>query len=311
MNYTVNLISKNVNSAVTTTNITSKVENGFSLHEKLDESLDIGSMTIPSVTRSTPYTMFDIIQVKLDGEEVFAQLIGGDTVQLVSKNPKMYKHNLSLVELTKMLELFIISGKTFTQPTDGTTTYTLAEVITILNDTTQLELEELVDSTRLFKWDSSCDYYSLLNGISSPEFTFKDMTLREALNEVCSYIGAIPRLVLNDGGILRLTFDFVNELKELIESESDFVEKRTQQDIQFYSTQLESDAYNLVNDSDENESVEIYPSDGSYTTARCDDYVFDVLKSYVPTKKNVYNATMSMKVPKLIFYKGSLSIYNT
>jgi hypothetical protein len=306
MSYTINLIQKNNAGTITTTNISSKVLNGFGFVEKLDESLDVGTMIVRGLTTSTPYSMFDVIEMKYNTTIIFSLRIGGDSVSLISKNPLLYEHTLSLVEHTKILERFIISGKTFTQPTSGTPRYYIYDVIENLINTTPLETSANLATTRLFTLPSSGDLYDLITTTPSPEFTFKDVTFREALNQVCGYIDGIPRLVRLTDGTLELSVDFVNELKELITSENVFIDKKVSQDIGLYGTNIESEALNLVNDALISESVEIYPSENGFITARCDEYIFDFTKSFIPTPKRIYSIQkLFARIDLLILWPGA------
>jgi len=283
-----NLISKSNTGVITTTNITDNVLTGFSFVEKLDDSLDIGQLVVRGLTSSTPYTMFDTIQCLYNSTEVFSLRVAGDSVSLISKRPKLYEHTLTLIEHTKILELFKISGKTFTQPTDGTIRYYLYDVLEDLRLTTPFETASNLNTTRLFEMPVG-DLKSLLETTTSPEFTFKEITFREALTQVCGYIDGIPRLVRESDGTLRLHLDFTNELQDLISSTDDFISESKTQDIEFYATQIESNALNLVSDTLLEESVEVYPSNNNFVTARSDTFIFDFLKSYIPTPKPIYN----------------------
>lgn len=291
MSYVVKLCSRNQTSpfAVTRTTITTLVDTGFSFVEKLDDSLDIGTMVIRPTTSSEPYDMFNWIEVYDDTTLLYSMRIGGDNVKLLSKNPLRYEHTLTLVEHTKILERFLISGKTFTQPTTPTIRYYLYDVIEDLINTTPLETSNNLSTTRLITLPSSGALYTLLTTTVSPEFTFNEVTFREGLTQVGGYIDGIPRLVINSSDELELTFDFVNELEDLIASETPFISKSVSQNIDLYATQIESQALNLVNDESIAESVEIYPIKDGWITARSDQYIFDFLKSYIPTYKPIYS----------------------
>jgi hypothetical protein len=306
MSYNVYLCSRNQSTGeLSIENYTSYVESGVSFVDKLGESLDIGQVTFRNLSSSDPFDLFDWIEVyngtRATGTLIASQRIAGDNVSVISKNPLRYEHGLSLVEHTKILERFIISGKTFRQPTGLTSSKTLYDIISDLRNTTPLELGLLVSDSRPFEMpDSSTALYTILNDTVAPEFTFKDVTLREALNEIFGFIEAIPRLFINSSGDIELGADFVNELNALIASENDFTEKNVQQDATFYATQMESDALNIVNQNDINESTEIYPANGTFTTGRTDRYTYNFLDSYIPTPKRISQVT-SLRVKPLTF----------
>jgi hypothetical protein len=302
MSYLINLCTRNQStSVVSRTDITSKIITGFSVIEKLDSSLDVGSITVRGLSTGTPYDMFDWIEISFNSTLLYSLRIGGDNVQLISKNPLRYEHTLSLVEHTKVLERFEISGKTFTQPTDGTVRYYLYDVLDDLIDTTPFETSTNLVGTRVCVLPTSGDLYDYLTTEEAPEFTFKEVTLRKSFEQVGDYFDGIPRLYINSSDELELTFDLVNELKTLITSESDFIEKSVQQNIDLYATQIESEVMNLVNDNSYGASVEIYPSANSWITARSNDFIFDFLKSYIPTSKRIYT------IPKL-FMKLNVTV---
>lgn len=288
MIYQFNLIEKNQSGVVTITDITDYVPLGASVVTKLDDSLDVGQMTIRGYDKSTPFTMFDTIQIKIDGNEVHSLRVAGDGVKLISKNPLVYEHELSLVEHTKVLELYTISGKTFRQPTDGTIEYYLYDVIKILNETTYIDTVVNTSTSKIFTIPTSGDLYDFLTTTISPEYTFNNITLREALAQVCDYIDGIPRLTY-EGNELTFTIDFVGELKTIIDSEDTFINKVVEQNITYYTTQLDSAVYNMVSGNPEEieDIVEYYPNAYQWVTGRTDDYIYDFLKSYIPTPKRI------------------------
>ena len=280
MTYLIELIE--IDKDGNTTDTTIYPEIGFSVVEKLNEELDIGSMELKFLNKSTPYGMFDTIRISIGGSLVYSMRIGGDSVSLASKKPLLYNHSLSLVEHTKILERVIISGKTFTQPTDGSTQLTLFDVIDTLRLVYPLETTGKIATTRLFTIPFTLETY--LKTIISPEFTFKDITLREGINQVLDYVDGIARL--NEDSELEV--QFFNELVNLIDDETGNYNKITQQDIDFYATDMTVSALNMVNDNDESEIIEIYPAKGAFISARSDQFVFDFTKSYIPTQKPIY-----------------------
>ena len=307
MTYKVYLCSRNQTTGVVSrTDITTSITTGFSLIEKLDNSLDVGTITIWGDTQFNPYDMFDWIEVEQEGTLVISQRVSGDSVKLISKNPLLYEHTLSLVEHTKILERYQVSGKTFTQPTDGTTRYYLYDVFEDLINSYPMETTTNLSTTRVCVLPTSGNLYDLLTTEESPEFTFKDLTLRECLNQVSDYVDGIVRLFINSSDELELTLDFVNELESLISSENIFIGKSIQQDIDLYATDLESEALNMVNDELTSESVEIYPSEGGYVSLRKDTFLQDGYddNAYIPTPKRIYS------VPKVVC-RANISVINS
>jgi hypothetical protein len=292
------------------------VPKAFTYINKLDDSLDIGTITIRNLTSSEPFDLFNWIEIydetppddylDLTTEPIITARIFGDSVSLMSKNPVLYQHELTLVEHTKILERFIVSGKTFRQPIDKSATprYYLYDVLQDLVDTIPLEMLSIHSDYRLFTLPTSGDNYDLWTTTKSPEFTFKDVTLREALNQVLSTVDAVARLELTSDGDLVLTADYQNEIKDIIASESEFIDKVAQQDGEFYATDLESEALNAVGDTYDGESIEVYPSPSSFVTPRTDDIEFNFLRSYIPTPKRIYNVNKVVHKLKGSFLYG-------
>ena len=301
MIYTVNLIS-NDNGTKTTTDVTQYVLTGFSFVEKLDESLDTGQITLRGLTTSTPYTMFDTIQLLDDGTEVFSMRISGDLVTLISKDPELYEHNISLVEHTKILELYTFSGKTFRQPLDGTVRYYLYDVIDILNRTAYIDVLTNYSTNTVFDLPTSGDLYDLLTTTPSPEFTFNNLTLRRCLQMVCDYVDGIPRLTY-ESNVLTFTIDFVSELKDVIGDNDTFLNKVINQEITLHATEFDSEAFNLVSGNIEeiDDYLEYYPSAYSWITGRSDSYFYNYLESFIPTPKPINDV-------KTVIIKGNILV---
>ena len=94
------------------TNITSLVDiTSIVTNDTLDESLASGSMVIPFHTQKTPYARFS--EVNIDG---LLYVVAEDTVRLVRKGSALYRHEISLIEPTKILQKRVIPNLTITQP---------------------------------------------------------------------------------------------------------------------------------------------------------------------------------------------------
>jgi hypothetical protein len=133
---------------------TDRVEIDISFVEKLNRELDEGYISIPHSFRARPFSMFDIVDILWDEELIFSGRISMDRVGVASFNDRLYNHEISIVEHTKVLEKYIIKGKTFTRPLDSSygTPYTLLEVLQILRNTNPLEVVDLKTSYRPFRY---------------------------------------------------------------------------------------------------------------------------------------------------------------
>lgn len=257
--------------------VTSLVDIGFAVHEKLDESLDSGLLTITHTTKEDNYFMWKSVDIYIDEVKKFEFKIGGDEVTLISKSPLLYEHRLSLVEPIKILESFMISGYTLTQPLNTVeprkTLYDALEFLkynALLNGAIDIDISGLE---------------TLLEQYESPEFTFKDITFREALNNILGVLEGIARL--DNSNVLSI--QFFNEIKEFINYNSDIIFKTKQQDITFYGQSADLDALNLVDDNEFDANVEIYPSENQFITHRSQGVgLWETDSMVIPTPKPIY-----------------------
>ena len=265
---------------------TDKIEIDLSFVEKLNRELDEGYISIPHTNLSRPFSMFDVVDIYWDQQLIFSGRISMDRVSVASFNDNLYNHEISLVEHTKVLEKYIVKGKTFTRPIDTNygTGYTLLEVLQILRNTTPLEIVSLKSSYRPFNIPQ--ETINLTTNIIAPEFNFKDLTLRQALDQVASVLDSIVRLDRN-GDLFFTQFD---KLKDKI----DFVANNylITQNTNNYSTTIESEMLNSVmgaNDIVNDELEEVYPSKTGFTTLRSDGYLFGFQDDvHIPTRRPIY-----------------------
>ena len=265
---------------------TNRVEIDLSFVNKLNRELDEGYISIPHTLRATPFSMFDIIDIYEDDTLIFSGRTSMDRVSVSSYNDKLFNHEISIVEHTKILEKYIVKGKTFTRPisSNDTPPYTLLEVVQILRKTTPLELLSLETSFRPFSIPQ--ETVNLLDGIIAPEFNFKDLTLRQALDQVASVVDSIVRLD-REGDLTLTQFDKLKDKIEFIANDY-----KISQDINDYSTTIESEMLNSVMGANDLENLlyeEVYPSERTFTTLRSNDYLFafgDL--THIPTPRPIY-----------------------
>ena len=237
-----------------------QVDEGAVFINRFDEELDVGLIVIPISTRKKEYQRLDniTITVSQEGQTPITKyyIISQDEVEIVSKYPELYKHNIHLIERTKKLERFLCSTLTFTQPTDGSVRYTVLDALKRVRDTTPFEKTSLVSTTRIFNIPSSLDP---LDDIELPQLFLKELTLREALNVVGTVINAIPRLEGND----ELSFDYFNYVKSLL-TNIKTVEYGSSQDIDLYTTSIESYVRNAIMEDRPDQATTFFPSKTEY-----------------------------------------------
>ena len=279
-----------------------RVEIDLSFVEKLDRELDEGYFTIPHTSRRTPFAMFDIVDIYEDQTLIFSGRVARDVVNISSFNDRLFNHEINIIEHTKILERYTVKGKSNTQPIDKTLApvETLLDVVDKLRKTTPLEIVGLETSFRPFRIPQ--ETAEILDEFIAPEFNFKDLTLRQALDQIANVVDSIVRL--DRGGNLTLTqFD---KLKNKIS----FVEQsfRQELDVNDYATTLESEALNIVDVEgyeSNNNIIEIYPGEGAYTTLRSTDYLFNFSNNtHIPTKRPIYEVHDVKVVLQIVLNKN-------
>ena len=265
---------------------TSRVEIDISFVEKLNRELDEGYISIPHSFKKSAFTMFDIVDILEDDTIIFSGRVAMDRVSVSSFNDRLFNHEISLIEHTKVLEKYIVKGKTVTQPVDFEVSpvQSLLDVVTKLRLTTPLELFGFQTSFRPFRIPQ--ETVDLLDPIIAPEFNFKDLTLRQALDQVGSVIDSVARID-REGS---LTFTQFDKLKEKVEIVTQDYQLR--KNITDYANALESEMLNATDSSYQTrnpELQEVYPGENTYTTLRSTEFLFgfsDLI--HIPTPRPIY-----------------------
>ena len=239
-----------------------KVATGFTTTYTLDKSLDFGSFVIPITEREEPFPMFSEIEITRDDGTIEYFLLAGDIVEIASYQPVRYSHRVEFVEYTKKLEFYTISSATFTQPTDGTTTYFIDDVLQRLVNISVFETTTRHPNAKPCVLDSSIA--AKLGTIKAPEFFFNNITLREALDEVLGAIPGIARLQ-KINGVDTLFIDYFDQTKA-IANISEGIGRTSQQTIQDYSTTLVGDVSNALRATQGTESVSVYPNSNGWAS---------------------------------------------
>ena len=278
---------------------TENLATGFSIHEKKDEELDLSSITLFNTTKDDEFSPFDKVLIYYNDTVIKGLLVAADSVNLVSKNPLLYNHELQLVEVTKKLERFFIDGKTFTQPIEedsGYEPYTLLDVAMYLRasvpmrHTTEIsntgsQVKPYYEPLKQIIFNIPEETKLELDAVIAPEFTFKEVTLREALDDVASYIDCNVYLDENDN----LRLNKFNQLNEQI-SNDDFVERILNRDIEYYSTNIETNVMNAVAKYDNGDvNVEHFPAKNIFSNSKVDGAVWDYPDSFLPTNNPIYD----------------------
>lgn len=128
------MITINGNDVTSLVDITSIVTN-----DTLDESLASGSMVIPFTSLAVPYARFS--EVNIDG---LLYVIAEDNISVVRKGlNQLIRHEITLIEPTKILQKRVIPNMTVTQPQGDIANY-IYSIHKVINEYVVNDLETLV-----------------------------------------------------------------------------------------------------------------------------------------------------------------------
>lgn len=184
------------------------------INDTLDETLDNASFDMIS-QRKELYPKFSKYKITLtdkQGNTLVRYYYGNDSVQQYTYcKPLYYKHSITLIEPTTMLQRLFVYGKSFTQPTDSSkVNYYIDDMIRILLEVTPLHP---VGTPQTYYLDESIA--KRLHAVTPVEFSWSNrVTLYEALQDIGYAVGGIPRLIpsKDDDTIWNLiTFDFYED----------------------------------------------------------------------------------------------------
>lgn len=190
-----------------------RVKKGITIVERKDEELDTSVIIVINQT-ATEYPPFSKVDIYYSSESVpdYTFLVDTDICEGLNKDSsKYYRHTLSVIEPTKILERFIVDSVAFTQPKNETVTrYTLATAIQRLIDITPMETSALHSATRVASIPAALTL--ALNAYKSPQFNIQGQNLRQAMDEMLKYINAISRVKTYSANVPVLSVDYFNKL---------------------------------------------------------------------------------------------------
>ncbi len=150
--------------------ITNSVSIGTTIVERLAEELDYGKLNIAYSTREYPYEMFGYIQINIYDNDKLTKshnmFIVDDEYYPISKEGTelknlYYRHELSLMEVTHLLDYEIINTLTFTRPTFQENRAPFYHMYSYIYPEDKLSLnDEPLDKYVVGNDDLSNDYYS-------------------------------------------------------------------------------------------------------------------------------------------------------
>ena len=235
---------------------------GLNLIFTRDKSLDTGSFTISNTGKSTPYVRNSDVTIAIDDGNTLIEyvdfILESDKVTPINKSQTKFKHEITIIERTKLLEGQVVDGRTLLQPQTGTKK-TLYNFFQSLNDTVPLELTTFVSNTR--KEELGTSITNLTN--VAPEFFFDKVTKREAYDEMAGTLAGFVRYRRKQTqatapntypyNVLEIVYE--NKRSNLVDKELGIEYFENIEDITDYRTSTDTTAYNVINDGGESQYI--------------------------------------------------------
>ncbi|MDE7455002.1 MAG: hypothetical protein K2M64_04155 [Clostridia bacterium] len=133
------------------------------------------------------------------------------------RNGGIYKHQVSLIEPSKLLQGVTIDGFGVSQPEEYKKRQSLEDVLL------RLFQVAILDAPKRFSLTQDSTVRRVLSTVKSPEFKWNTQTtLWECLVQIGAVIDAMPRLVSDDkGNFTVVTFDFINACDTIVDNLDD------------------------------------------------------------------------------------------
>lgn len=245
------------------------IQNSLQDEYTIDESYDNAKLSARNTNKEkTPAWSWFLVQIKGEmslGEYNYSNVyIGNEKVTRIHMS-KYYKHDFELIEPTKYLERFKISGISVTQTDD---------VKQSLRSVVEKALSDVKRTYRVnFTLDESLDLSQY-----SPEFTAtKKETLFEFLyNHIGKFINAIPRLIVTKDSFglleLKITYDyFDNIISSTSHNRLPISSENLYQNNDNVSTYIDAEVSNLVVENNNKQASIVYPYKDGWINLRADD----------------------------------------
>ena len=267
--------------------------------KRFDETLDSGAVSRFVESETETELLPELVKIKIVVSEYNSVTEVYDIVDTLyfCGNEKrnrlskfIYKHTLNLVEITKLIEGYIIDGKAVTQPLTGTKK-TIKDVLEELLLITPFRRISYASEEQVFYLDSNLS--DRLSRKESPEFRWScKSTLWDCFSEAGKYITAIPRLIpdaADDTKFNTITYDFLDEVKNnILTLLSNATESYRGFDENQYCSELEAVAENIIAKNEQEENVIYFPAKNATVRARTDQIRLTDSNCQVHVLKNIY-----------------------
>lgn len=259
-----------------------QIAQGLSMLDALDETLDTATVIIVPANRQEVFPMWENVWLTI-GETKRSYMISEDSVDIISKQPILFKHTVQLIEPTKYLDVIPCDNLTFTKPSNqlsypddlGGKNASLWHVLRRIRMCAKTRLE---GSTEPFPFEIDPAVEDELKGIEAPQFFLNVGNVHDAVNQVFKYINAVARCWIADDGTLMLTFDRFNKRNKLIPNAQLDITRGyilnygASQSIQDYASEVQTYVSNLTTDSENaDQAVIVYPGPDNWASVRAED----------------------------------------
>lgn len=169
---------------------TGPVVAGIPLTECVDNSLDSFTFTSMGLDTKEPFRRYDIVNLTITDDKVskYEMLVQHDHVETLSRQFQTYKHTVTAIELTKILEKTKIFNLNLTNPHD-----TLLDQLKKAIVNAELIVGFVTDTLsykRKCRFSVSPELTALLEGVPGEDFYNGNTDLRAVLDNILSVVNA-------------------------------------------------------------------------------------------------------------------------
>lgn len=220
--------------------ITSIIDKTINIDRRIDEALDSGSFSF--ISRIFTFNIPPFTLCEIDGMYFF---VSSEATEIITM-PGCYSHQATLIELTKILECYILGSKTFTNNhiewSYGGVKYDLNN-----NYAKLLVLLLLMNDKYNLDYDlSRTDNIDIYNSTISREFFFgPGTTFFDAMLEIGRSMQMIPRLVYKNSKYC-IVFDNLKKHNSFVLDESKIISRVITQSVDEYCSMIECEVSDVV-----------------------------------------------------------------
>ncbi|NMA55831.1 MAG: hypothetical protein GX952_07935, partial [Firmicutes bacterium] len=222
----------------------------ISIKETLDETLDSGhfQMITTDSEQIKPFTKSKLV---INGKESY--WFANSTATVLNSKKGTYKHDVYLIEPTKILERYILGTRTFSS---GSSYFeTNKELIRLILETCYptRASDTFGEQNPLFEFFLPGTENRAFNQKAKEYFFPEQTTLFEALESIGKSMNAFPRLKTfgnkpySTGNKSVISFDFFDNTEQYNLNENNVFYEQLSNDINMYANSLESKVSNAVN----------------------------------------------------------------